>query len=85
MTSEQAIERIADYIRVNYPSYHPDSLTASRFSVGWTVYNDMRELPGKQVFAGQTIFLIGDNGEIMESSSSLMPGIPEEEFEQRFA
>ncbi len=75
-----AIDRVREYITANHPSYPTDALVAEAFEAGWVVFpaTDPTDLESLRV--GQTIFVIGLNGRIMEASSSLPPGAAERKF-----
>ncbi|THV35591.1 hypothetical protein [Glycomyces buryatensis] len=80
MNETEAIDRVRAYIHGKYPDYPTDNLVAERFEVGWTVFPQSDPEDFGSLRIGQTIFLIGDSGIIMETSSSLPPGQPEAEF-----
>lgn len=79
-----AIDRVREYALREYPDYPTRSLVAEPFEMGWVVFpeSDPTDLDSLQI--GRTIFVIGKNGEIMESSSSLPPGAAEAEFISRY-
>lgn len=85
MDKEDAIRVVSTYIQARYPDYLADQgLDADRFEIGWVVYPKIDPTDIDSLRIGQTIFVLGDNGEIVESSSSLPPGFAEEDFVQRY-
>lgn len=83
MTELEAIDRVRAHIMAHHPGYPTSNLAATQFSAGWTVFNRIDPRDISQALIGQTIFLIGDDGTIVESSSSLPPGAAEAEFARR--
>jgi len=80
MSEDRARDAVTKYVASRYPDYPTDAMVAQRFEVGWTFYAAPDPTGPSTLMIGQRIFLVGDNGEIMESSSSLPPGQPEAEF-----
>lgn len=80
MDEIQAIKQVRDYAAATYPDYPTHSLIAEAFESGWVVFAESDPTDINSLRVGQTIFLVGRNGKIMESSSSLPPGVPEAEF-----
>ncbi len=75
MDEKVALQNVRRHIRDNeYDDYAVDDLVAERFDVGWRVFARFPEVRSpNDIVVGRKIFLIGDNGRIMESSSSFPP------------
>ncbi len=85
MNEQQAIDLVKAHINERgYTNYPTDNLEAERFEIGWTVFNANDPTDIKSLRVGQTIFHIGDNGHIEESSSSFPPGQAEKAFVDKF-
>jgi hypothetical protein len=58
---------------------------AERFEIGWTIFSPVENtVDVNNISLGKKIFLIGDNSEIEESSSSIAPGQAEAEFTHKY-
>jgi hypothetical protein len=80
-----AIARVKAYVEDRYPAYPTDDLTASRFALGWTVFPRRRDPDDFATLRpGQSVFLIGDSGDIMEASGSRPPHERTAEFTRRY-
>lgn len=84
MDESQAIALVRAYVNEKYPAYPTSDLVAVAFASGWTVFAKVDATDIESLWIGQTIFLIGKNGVILESSSSLPPGRAEDEFTARY-
>lgn len=80
MDINAAIEAVRAYAAPRYPEYPVGNLVAEAFESGWVVYPESDPLDLDTLRVGQTIFLVGRDGRIVESSSSLPPGQAEAEF-----
>ena len=80
MDADQAIEMVRAIAAQKYPDYATDNLVAEEFASGWVVFPDSDPHDLESLRLGQTIFLVGTDGRIVESSSSLPPGQAEAEF-----
>jgi hypothetical protein len=80
----EAIRRVRIYVDEKYPTYPSGDLTARRFEIGWTVFPKPEQDDFNSIRVGQTVFLIGDSGEIMEASGSVPPSRRVAEFVRRF-
>ena len=76
----QAIKAVQEYAMNKYPAYPTASLIAREFELGWVVFPESDPANLESLRIGQRVFVIGRNGHIMESSSSLPPGEAEAAF-----
>lgn len=80
---QQDAQRVAARVW-SHRGYHytPRQLHAERFAMGWSVR--MPAAPGMEGLAlGQPLMLVGDDGSIEESRTSLFAGVAEARFVQR--
>jgi hypothetical protein len=80
MDAEEAVALVRAHANQKYPHYASENLAVEEFESGWVIYPDSDPLDLDSLRLGQTIFLVGKDGRIMESSSSLPPGQAEAEF-----
>lgn len=80
MDATSAIAAIRELASEKYPDYPTDKLIAEGFESGWVVFPDSNPDDLSSLRIGQKIFLVGKDGRIVESSSSLPPGQAEAEF-----
>ena len=74
LSEMKAISKVRDHVHGKYTDYPTDQLTAQRFDGGWSVFPAMDSVPSiERIRLGRKIFFISDEGQIMESSSSLPP------------
>lgn len=85
MLEGDAIEKVREYIVERYADYPVEKLVARRFDIGWSVFAPV-ENSGDigSMMLGRRVFLIGDNGDLMESSSSIPPHRRVVDFHERF-
>jgi hypothetical protein len=86
--AEQAVESVVDYIRNAGIDYPTAGLVADRFEAGWSVYapasidaddpNTFLDMP-----VGRAVFLIGDSGRIVQTSSSTPPLLARQRFAEQ--
>lgn len=84
MNEAEALQAIREFASSKYPNYPTDDLVAEAFESGWTVFPATDAGDVDALRAGQTIFLIGRDGRIVETSSSFPPGQAESRFVREF-
>lgn len=84
MDEEEAIARVREYARGEYPNYPADDLRAVRFEIGWWVSRRTDPDDFRSLRPGEPVFMIGDSGDIMGASSSRPPGERKAEFMRRY-
>lgn len=84
MNESEAIDRVRDYVEARYQSYPLDELVARRFDAGWSVFAPVVVSPNGSIPTGRRVFLIGDNGDMLDTSSSIAPSRRVQVFHERF-
>lgn len=84
MNETDAIDAVKAHALSKYPEYPVENLTAARFDIGWTVFPKIENPTIHNLKPGQSLFLIGDSGDIMEVSGSVPPHKRVAEFKRLY-
>ena len=84
MEEHDAILAVKAFVETIYPDYPVGELVADQFESGWVVFSRTDPANVHSLRIGSSIFLIGHDGRIVESSSSLPPGVSEAEFTRKY-